>query len=487
MDILTNDIALSFFAFLAIFTGIGIYAAKRKQETPEDYLLASRSVSPLLVALSAVATQNSGFMFIGLTGMAYASGLKDAAWFAIGWVIGDWVAWRLVHGRLRARSEHSTARTIPAFLGEGLRGGRVVVVVAAVITLVFLGLYASAQLTAGRKALEQFGLDAWVGVILGAVMVAAYCFSGGIRASIWTDAAQSIVMFVAIWILVAVGLIDVGGVGALWDRLATLDPMLVSWTQGASPLMMVAFVLGWALGGFGVVGQPHVMIRMMTLESVAGVKTARRLYIGFFGVFSVACVLIGLLARVLIPMQTGFDTELAFPALSAQMLPGVLVGLMLAGVFAATISTADSQVLSCSAAITQDLWPLLGNSYRAVKIGTLSVTIVAALLALASLSGNSFLAGVFGLVTFAWSGLASGLGPLLVVRTAGGRMSTPVALTMMFVGLGTVLVWDLGVGLGGQVYAAFPGMAAGFVVYGLARLVVLRDAASDSAPGPEDA
>lgn len=475
MDIFTNDIALSFFAFLAIFTGIGIYAAKHKQETAEDYLLASRSMSPLMVALSAAATQNSGFMFIGLTGTAYANGIKEAAWFAIGWVAGDWVAWRLVHGRLRARSGENGARTIPEFLGQGLRGGRIVVVLAAVITLVFLGLYASAQLTAGRKALEQFGLDAWVGVVLGAVMVAVYCFSGGIRASIWTDAAQSIVMFVAIWILVAVALIEVGGFGALWDRLAAIDPTLVSWSQGASLPMMVAFVLGWALGGFGVVGQPHMMIRLMTLESVAGAETARRIYIGFFGVFAVACVLVGLLARVLIPMQTGFDAELAFPALSAQMLPGVLVGVMLAGVFAATISTADSQVLSCSAAITQDLWPSLGRSYLAVKLGTLGVTVAAALLALISLSGNSLLAGVFGLVTFAWSGLASGLGPLLVVRALGGRMSTPVALIMMFVGMGTVLLWDMGLGLGGQVYAAFPGIAAGFVVYALARLLVLRD------------
>lgn len=480
MDVLTSEITLSFFAFLALFTGVGIYAASRKQATTDDYLLASRQVRPWLVALSAVATQNSGFMFIGLTGTAYAHGVKEAVWWAVGWLLGDWVGWLLVHRRVRERSEVRGVRTIPELLGGDMRGGRVVVVLAALITLVFLGLYASAQFTAGRKALEQFGIDAWLGVILGAGMVAVYCFSGGIRASIWTDAAQSIVMFGAMALLVGVGLGEVGGPGALWDRLEAIDPKLVSWTQGASSLGMVAFVLSWAFGGFGMIGQPHLMIRLMTLDSAGGITSARRMYITYFTLFTVACVLVGLLARVLLAPDAGaaaaggqgFDAELAFPLLADHLLPGILVGVMLAGVFAATVSTADSQVLSCSAAITQDLAPGLGRSYTVVKIGTLAVTAGAATMAMISLSPDSFMAGVFDLVLFAWTGLASSLGPLLVVRAFGGRINAPLAVIMMLAGLGTVLVWDLALGLGGQVYAAMPGILAGFVTYAIGRGLV---------------
>ncbi len=460
-----NTITLSFFAFLALFTGIGIYSARRKRDTPEDYLIASRSMTPWLVALSAVATNNSGFMFIGLTGTAYASGVKESVWLMAGWVLGDYIAWLFVHKGLRTRSAERKVKTIPEFLGGGMKNGRLVIALAALITLFFLGLYASAQLTAGRKALESFGIDAWVGVLLGAGMVAAYCFAGGIRASIWTDAAQSIVMLVAMLILVTVAVIKVGGFATMWETLEGIDPKLVSWTQGMDMHLFIFFVLGWVMAGFGAVGQPHIMIRLMTLDSADNVKKARTIYIVWFAVFSVACVLVGLLARVLIPMDVLGHSELAFPVLSDAMLPGVLVGVMLAGLFAATISTADSQVLSCSAAITQDLSPAWSTSYVAVKLGTLGVTAAATIIALLGLKYPDTFAGVFDLVIFAWSGLASALGPLLVIRALGRPITAPVALSMMLGGFATVIIWDKALEYGSYAYAALPGMAVGFVIY----------------------
>lgn len=469
-----SAVTISFFAFLAMFTAIGVYSARRKQDTTEDYLVANRGVSPWLVALSAVATNNSGFMFIGLTGTAFKYGLKESVWLMAGWVVGDFVAWLFVHKRLRERSAERGATTIPEFLGGGMKNGRLVVAAAALITLFFLGLYSSAQLTAGRKALEAFGIEAHVGVFLGAVMVVAYCFAGGIRASIWTDAAQSVVMLVAMALLVAVAAVEAGGLGDMWATLEATDPKLVDW-DGDVPLhLFIPFVLGWVFAGFGAVGQPHVMIRLMTLDSPANVKKARTIYIAWFSVFSVLCVLVGLLARVLIADVIGKDPEMAFPLLSDSLLPGVLVGLMLAGLFAATVSTADSQVLSCSAAITQDLVPSWSRSYSAVKIGTLSVAAGATTVALLGLEYPDTFAGVFKLVTFAWSGLASALGPLLVMRSLGGRINVPVALTMQLGGMATVLVWDKVLFYGGHVYAAMPGMLFGFAVYGVAWIAIFR-------------
>lgn len=471
-----NTVTISFFAFLAMFTAIGVYSAKRRRSTPEDYLIASRSMSPWMVALSAVATQNSGFMFIGLTGTAFASGIKESFWLMAGWVLGDYIAWLFVHKGLRQHSGARNATTIPQFLGGDMKGGRIVVAVAALITLFFLALYSSAQLTAGKKALAWFGIDAWLGVLLGAGMVAAYCIAGGIRASIWTDTAQSIVMFAAMLILVGVAASEAGGFGSMWDALETADPALVSWDGGMSAHLFVFFVLGWIFAGFGAVGQPHIMIRLMALDSPDNVKRARTIYIAWFAAFSIMCMLVGLLARVVVfdlVKQTG-DPEMAFAILSDSLLPGVLVGVMIAGLFAATVSTADSQVLSCSAAITQDLVPSWAKSYSAVKIGTLSVTAVATTIAFLGLEFPDTFAGVFKLVIFAWSGLASSLGPLLVVRSLGARITAPVALAMLLGGLATVIIWDKVLLYNAYAYAALPGMSAGFAIYAAAWFFSLR-------------
>ncbi|MEM9487590.1 MAG: sodium/proline symporter [Myxococcota bacterium] len=472
-------VTVSFFAFLLMFVAVGLYSARRKRDTPEDYLVASRSVSPWLVALSGVATNSSGFMFIGLTATAYQYGVKESVWLMAGWVLGDWIAWLFVHKNLREQSERRATKTIPEFLGGGLNGGRPVVILAAVLTVVFLGLYASVQLTAGRKALDTFGIDAWIGVLIGAAMVVAYCFAGGIRASIWTDAAQSVVMLAAITVLAIVGLGRVGGPGALWTELAAIDPTLVLWTGGLAPHLFLLFVLGWVFAGFGAVGQPHIMIRFMTLDSPANVRKARVIYIGWFALFSALCILTGLLARPLLAIDdltiAGTpDMEYVFPILARQLLPGILVGLMLAGLFAATISTADSQILSCAAAVTQDLAPDLGRSYMGVKMGTLGVTALAATFALIGLVVPG-MGAVFDLVIFAWSGLAAALGPLLVIRALDRPISSGVALAMMIGGLVTVVVWDKVLELGGYTYAALPGIAIGFMVYSVAAAVGVRD------------
>jgi sodium/proline symporter len=465
---MVHPITISFFLFLAMFVAVGVYSATRRTATPDDYLLASRGMNPWLVALSAVATQNSGFMFVGLTAAAYSSGVA-AAWLMIGWIIGDYAAWFVVHKRLREASRN--VNTVPDFLGLGMKHGRVVGIVAAVVTLVFLGIYASAQLTAGSIALVNLpsAIDPRVGVIIAAAIVVAYCFAGGIRASIWTDAAQSIVMIVSMSILVVASLIEVGGFGGLADKLTTIDPALTNWGMSGLKFGLLGYLAGWVLAGFGVVGQPHVMVRMMTLDDPKNMDRTRRIYMTWFIAFSAVCVIAGLCARVLLGgelLAPGANAEDSFPVLSNLILPDVLVGLSLAGLFAATISTADSQILSCSAALTQDLFPRMGKTYAGVKAGTL---IIAAFALAVALRGGS----VFDVVIAAWSGLAATLGPLMIVRAQRWPITMPVAVAMMVVGLATVLVWILVLEWSGAMYEALPGMAAGMLVYGLGRATVI--------------
>lgn len=457
-------IAVTFILFLLLFTGVGVYSATRKQNTTTDYLLASRQVNPWLVALSAMATGQSGLLFIGQVGFAYEIGIS-ALWLTIGWAIGDYVAWWLVFKKLRDQTEEYASDTVSSFLSQNLKGDRVLSVLTGVITLAFMGTYAAAQLVAGSKALNTvFGWNYHLGIIIGTAIVVVYCFSGGIRASIWTDAVQATLMLGSLLLLLARAVANCGGWGTLWTTLGAIDPTLTSWNPTAKPLGFLPFFLGWVVAGFGVVGQPHILVRAMSINSSRNLGFARNLKIAMGLTNSFAAMGIGLAARVLLPelLESG-DPELALPYLSLELLPVVLVGLVLAGLFSATMSTADSQILSCSAALTQDVFPAAAQSYRLAKLGTLTVTAV--ILAIA-LTGDD---NVFSLVTFSWSALASGLGPLLVLRVWQQPLNLTTAIATCLAGIAMSLYWNLGLQLSSAIYEVLPGMAAGFLVYAIAR------------------
>jgi sodium/proline symporter len=452
-------VAISFSVFVLIFLGIGVYSATRKRDTDADFLVASRSIGPWAMALSAVATNNSGFMFVGLIGSTYIEGVSGIVLIG-GWVIGDYFAWLAgIPRALRKRSEEIDAVTIPSFLGWGIPGGRIVVIIAGFIVLAFLGTYAAAQLMAGSKALHAlFGWHTTIGATVGAIIVVIYCFSGGIRASIWTDVAQSIVMFLAMNLLLFIGLNEVGGPSALWVQLESIDPKLINFTPAYAPFGLVTFALGWLTAGFGVVGQPHIMIRAMTLDSPQNMPAARRNNVTWNILFAIAAIGVGLVSRILLTETAGFDPELAMPTLAIELLPPVLVGLVLAGLFAATMSTADSQVLSCSAAITQDIAPRPKSGHNYTRFGTIVVT---AIMLAVAVNGGS----VFTLVTMAWSVLAASLGPLLVVQALGHPPRASTAVAMMLGSLAVVFAWKYGLEYGPGLNEALPGMLTGIAIY----------------------
>ena len=460
-------VALSFIFFLVLFTVVGVYAATQKQDTTTDYLLAGRKVNPWAIALSALSTGQSGFLFTAQVGYSYTQGLSSI-WLAVGWALGDYLAWLLVFKKLRLVSEASESETVPAFLAQKQPGYRWISVISALITIFFLGTYAAAQLLAGSKALNSlFGWDYAWGIIIGAVVVVVYCFSGGIRASIWTDSVQTIVMIGALLILLAVSLSVSGGVGNIYTNLRQIDANLVRLFPTNLAWGIMPFFIGWLAAGFGAVGQPHIVVRAMAIDSADNMGKARdiRTICGLITAF--AAIFIGLAARVLLTnLPDSYDSELALLDLSQSLLPGILVGVILAGLFAATISTADSQILSCSAALTQDLFPGLAKSYKFAKIGTLIVTAI--VLAIALVNNDS----VFGLITFAWSVLASGLGVLLILRSFERPISTPLAIAVMISGIAVSMIWKLGLALSGAVYEVFPGMATGFLIYLIASLIV---------------
>lgn len=340
-------------------------SAREKQSTSEDYLVASRSVSPWLTALSAISTNNSGYMFIGLIGFAWRSGV-EALWITIGWIIGDFLTWFWVHKRVRTQSEEVQASSVPGLLSRKSSEDdqRPISVLAGALTLLFLGGYAAAQLKAGSATLYAlFGWPLWAGAVIGVLVVVIYCFSGGIRASIWTDSAQSFVMMISMAVLLTYCYLKVGGLDSLLSSLEEIDPKLVQLFPSGLAFGFGLYFLGFVFAGIGTIGQPHILVRFMAIDSAKSVARARNIYFVWYTVFSLAALAVGLYSRVLLPDltagmtgQAAVDaTERALPTLAVELLPSLLIGLMLAGLFSATMSTADSQILSCSAAITQDI------------------------------------------------------------------------------------------------------------------------------------
>jgi sodium/proline symporter len=467
-------VVASFVVFLVLFTAIGTLAGRVKTESTEDYLVAGRGVNPWLTALSAVSTNNSGYMFIGLIGFTWRQGI-EAVWLSLGWILGDLLTWFWVHRRVRSQSEAVGAISVPGLLatdGEG-RTSRPIAVVAGLLTFVFLGGYAAAQLKAGSITLHTlFDWPLWAGSVIGVAIVTIYCMSGGIRASIWTDAAQSVVMMGAMTMLLAACMLQVGGPSELSAALMAIDPKLIDPVPEGLAYGLGLYVLGWVFGGVTTIGQPHVLIRFMAIDTADSISKARNIYFVWYTFFSICAVAVGLYARVLMPeLGAGLEgaelsaaTEGALPALSLMMLPSVLVGVMLAGLFSATMSTADSQILSCSAALTQDIFPRWGQSYSASKWATLSVALLSMTIALTATSG------VFSLVLIAWSALGATIGPVLVVRLAGAELSDRLAIAMMASGLATVMAWGASP-LGDSVFKALPGFVVPFLVFGIARLL----------------
>jgi len=464
----------TFVLFLVSFTVIGALASRVKKASPEDYLLASRDVSPWMAALSAVSSNNSGYMFIGLIGFTFRVGIQ-AAWITFGWILGDLLTWFWVHRRVRAQSEAVGAASVPALLATepGGRVSRPISVVAGVLTFVFLGGYTAAQLQAGSTTLHAlFHWPMWVGSVLGIAIVTIYCMSGGIRASIWTDAAQSIVMIGAMSLLLLMCALEVGGPSQLLVALGHIDPRLVQLIPDGLAFGLGLYVLGFVFGGMATIGQPHILVRFMAIDRVDSIKRARGIYFGWYTFFSAAALAVGLYARVLLPeLGAGLEgtayvtaTEGALPQLSIAMLPSALIGVILAGLFSAIMSTADSQLLSCSAAITQDVMPRWKDSYRASKVATL---VVAALALLITLTGTT---SVFTLVLIAWSALGASLGPVLLVRLARRPLPDALAVLMMVSGIATVVAWGASP-WADAVFKALPGVLVPLLIYGLAILL----------------
>jgi SSS family solute:Na+ symporter len=470
----------AFVGYLALVTGIGVWAARFSSAGVSEFFLGGRRMGRVVVALSAVVSGRSSWLILGVTGMAYTRGVS-AVWAVAGYIVVELLLFLYYARRLRRFTEAYDCITVPDFfaarLGErpgapaGASGALLRLALVAVILAFMVG-YVAAQFVAGGKAFaSSFGLDPTTGVLLTAAIVLAYTVLGGFLAVSLTDLVQAIFMLGALVALPAMAVARAGGLGAMAGQLAALDPALVD--PGALGFGALVGFLGIGLGS---PGSPHILARYMSIRDPDQLRTAAVVGTVWNVLMAWGAVVAGLAGRVLVPDPAslpGADPESLYPVLSGELLPPVVFGLLIAAVFAAIMSTADSQLLVAASAVVRDLWEQVlrrGRPADPRRMVVASRLVVVALVAAAVGLGRGARELVFWLVLFSWAGLGAALGPTSILALYWRGTTRAGVLAGLLAGTATTIAWKLTPALSGRLYELIPGFAAGLV----ATLVVSR-------------
>jgi len=449
---------ITFSIYIILIVAIG-YWSFRQTETISDYILGGRKLGALPSALSAGASDMSGWLLLGLPGAAYVAGIS-AAWIAIGLLIGTSLNWMLVAKRLRRFSANAKdALTIPDYLENRFADkSRSLRIISAVVILFFFLIYTSSGLVAGGKLFETvFGVDYQLAVIIGTIAVVSYTGFGGFLAVSWTDVLQGLLMLLALVLVPVVAVNSLGGVGSTLTQIRDIDPNLLDMFKqaGGSDLGWITVVssLAWGLGYFG---QPHILSRFMAIKSESEVPKATVIAISWTAITLTGAVLVGVLGLVYLSQQPT-DSESVFMLMIDAAFHPLVAGILLAAILAAIMSTADSQLLVCSSTIAEDFYRALyqqdAPQKSIVLIGRLAVVIIAAIAAFIAMDPNS---KVLTMVSYAWAGFGAAFGPVLILSLYWQSMTRLAALCGIVVGALTVVVWEQLSGGIYNIYALVP-------------------------------
>ena len=482
---------ISLFGYFALMIAIGIYAMRTSTSSSEDYILGGRSLSPKVAALSAGASDMSGWLLLGLPGALYVSGLASA-WIGIGLFVGAFVNWTLVAPRLREQTVHyGNAITIPSFLANRFPTRALSLrTVAAVVIVIFFIVYTASGLVAGGKLFESAfagifnvaGLsDYAVGIVITLGVVLAYTVAGGFLAVSMTDFVQGVIMMLALVIMPAVVLFGEGGGGYAQasQTLNDVDPALLSWTQGLTFVGWLSAVT-WGLGYFG---QPHIIVRFMAIRTLSDVPIARNIGMGWMGISLLGAISLGVFGRAY-AVRNGIaieDPETIFIILADLLFHPLITGFLYAALLAAVMSTISSQLLVSSSSLTEDFYRLFlrkqASDRECVNVGRGCVVLVGLAAAVIASDPDS---QVLALVSNAWAGFGAAFGPLIILSLMWPRTNGAGAIAGMVVGALTVIVWiSLGWNaqfMGGPgVYEIIPGFIASMIA-----IVVVSSVTADS-------
>lgn len=493
------QILIAMVCYMAVVIGIGIYFAKRSNQSSEDYFLGGRSLGPWVTAMSAEASDMSGWLLMGLPGVAYWCGLSDAAWTSIGLALGTYINWLLVAKRLRRYSAVAgDAITLPDFFSNRFHEKKkVIMTLSALFILIFFTVYASSCfVTCGKLFSTLFGASYQSMMIAGAVFVVIYTFLGGFLAESASDFMQAVVMIFALTVILITGTLAAGGLQAVVNNAKdipgfftffgiaspSVDASGVQQVANGAPVfgaagsygfLTIISTLSWGLGYFGM---PQVLLRFMAIRKTDELVRARRIATVWVVISLAAAVLIGLMGRAMFPVHETLNTasgaENVFIVLSRHLLPPLLAGLVMAGILAATISSSDSYLLIAASAVSLNIFKgILKKDASDKQVMTMSriiLLLIAVVGVIIAMDENSV---IFTIVSFAWAGFGAVFGPIMLFSLFWKRTTQAGAVAGMVTGGVMVFLWKLALKpLGGVfgIYELFPA----FVLSCLVILVV---------------
>jgi len=488
----TTKIFITMCIYMVFVIGIGIYFAKRANESSENYFIGGRSLGPWVTAMSAEASDMSGWLLMGLPGVAYWFGLSDAIWTAIGLAAGTYFNWLIVAKRLRRYSAIAgDSITIPDYFSNRFKEkNKIIMTIAALFILIFFTVYASSCfVTCGKLFSTLFGLKYQYMMIAGAVFVIIYTFLGGFLAESVSDFMQSIVMIVALSAVVIVGVSAVGGPSVVYQNIKEIpgffeffgiaQPELADGVQkvtngkpvfgdaGKYGLLTIISTLSWGLGYFGM---PQVLLRFMAIRKSDELTSSRRIATTWCVISLTTAVAIGLIGRSLYPTEllTRGDAESIFVVMSSKLLPPLLAGLAMAGILAATISSSDSYLLIAASALSKNIYQGIvkkeATDKQVMTVTRITLLTIALIGIIIALDENSV---IFKIVSFAWAGFGATFGPIMLFSLFWKRVNRAGAIAGMLAGGGMVFIWNkLLSKLGGifGIYELFPAFVFSCIV-----------------------
>ena len=458
--------------YMCVIIGIGIYFYKKAQNNSENYFLGGRSLGPWVAAMSAEASDMSGWLLMGLPGVAYWCGLADAFWTAVGLAIGTYVNWLIVAKRLRNYSQIAgNSITIPDFFSNRFKEKKKIVLgISAVFILIFFTVYASSCfVTVGKLFNTLFGFDYHMTLVIGAIFVVAYTLIGGFLAESVSDFMQAIVMILALVAMIAVGVVNAGGFGAVIENAKNIDGFL-SLGEIANPIitesgeqanvagaplfgeasnygfLKVISMLAWGLGYFGV---PQVLLRFMAIRKSSEIKRSRIIATVWCVISLTAAVLIGIIGRTLLPVDEALNTaskaESIIIVMSTEYLPIIVAGLIMAGILAATISSSDSYLLIASSSVSLNIFKGIIRKEKVTEkqvmwLSRIILVVIAIVGIIIAWKEDSI---IFTLVSFAWAGFGATFGPIMLFSLFWKRTTRTGAIAGMLAGGISVFVWKL--------------------------------------------
>ena len=468
MDSKTIQILVAMVIYMAAVIAIGVVYAKRANKSSEDYFLGGRSLGPWVTAMSAEASDMSGWLLMGLPGVAYWCGLADAVWTAIGLALGTYINWLVVSKRLRRYSiRANNSITLPDFFSNRFREKKpVIMTISALFILIFFTVYASSCfVTCGKLFAQLFGAPyVWM-MIAGAVFVLLYTILGGFLAESASDFMQAIVMVTALIVIVALGTISAGGIGAVIENSQNIpgfleffgiaSPETVDGVQqvvdgapqfgeaGKYGFLTVCSTMAWGLGYFGM---PQVLLRFMAIREEKELKASRRIATVWVVISLAVAVFIGIMGRTLFPTThlTASSAESIFITLSTSSLPAILAGFVMAGILAATISSSDSYLLIAASAAAKNVYQgILHKKTTDKQVMTVTRIVLFAIALVAMLIALDENSVIFTIVSFAWAGFGATFGPIMLFSLFWKRTTHAGAVAGMVGGGAMVFIWKL--------------------------------------------